>query len=451
MPKPRYQSTRMENGITIVTESAPHARSISLGVLVDAGPRDENPDEHGIAHLCEHMLFQGTSGRDALAIARTMDGAGGYVGGFTTRDYTCFSASVLDEYSTYALDLFGDVFLYSTFAEETLDREKTAVICELESGLDNPTKKALHTLRTNAWGDHALGRPVAGDREAVRNLSREELIYFFHHHYSPNRLVIAAAGNVVHEDFAANVRDCFWRMLGQSEPTPSPSPCFRRGVSVVQGSVHQAYFAIALPAPEYASPNRYAFHAVTNILGGGISSRLFRRVREERGLAYNISAEYQAYRDGGMLVIEGSTSPENLLQVVELTLEVIGRWMLSEEPIDADELVRSVRQLRGQHLIASEDTHTLMSRLLTQHHYFGKSIPSDDVLAQIDRINDEELAVLAEELRVQSLSSAHVAVVTPDPNASVLRERLEAMTSHYLWSRSSRHAPRSTQGDKAWV
>jgi predicted Zn-dependent peptidase len=209
-----YQQTTLENGIRVVTESMPEARSLSIGILIDAGPRDESPGQGGLAHLTEHALFQGTSSRDARQIARLMDLAGGQVGAFTTRDYTCFHATVLDDYRTYALDLFGDVLLNSTFPAEALERETQSILSEISAAWDAPFERAGQLLKALAWPNHPLGRPVAGWADTVAALTREDVIYFVHQNYLPNRLIIAAAGHVEHLDFVAQVRVAFWRLLG---------------------------------------------------------------------------------------------------------------------------------------------------------------------------------------------------------------------------------------------
>jgi predicted Zn-dependent peptidase len=395
----QVRKTVLENGVRVVTETIPHADAISMSVLFEAGPRDEGAERCGLAHLSEHLMFQGTGGRSALEIARFMDSAGGYMGGFTSRDYTAYTATVLPEFATYALDLFGDVALNSVFPEECVEREKEAIVCEIEASLDAPNQRVEELMRSCAWRGHSLGRPIAGDPTRVRSFTREDIIYFVSEHYMPNRAFVVAAGDVDHDDFVAQVRDSFWRLLGEKEPAREAEPVFQPGLVIAHAPVSQAYFSLGLRAPAYADADRYGMHVLSKVLGDGISSRLFRRVREERGLVYDIASEYYAYADAGMLVVEGSTIPEKLSEVVEVTIDELRKLLRWHEPVDDEELLRAKTQTRGQHLISGQDVNTRMQRLATQEIYFGRPVPSEEVLHAIASVDGAALRGLGETLR----------------------------------------------------
>ena len=422
-----YQKSTLENGIRVVTQSIPGQRSISMGILIDAGPRDEGPAQSGLAHLVEHMMFSGTSSRNASQIARFMDEAGGHMGAFTARDYTCYSATVLDEYFTYALDLLGDILLNSIFPPANLEREKSAILREMESAGDMPSQQAHDLLKAFAWPDHYLGRPVAGRVETINCLTREDVIYFVHEHYLPDRLIVAAAGNIDHGDFVAQVRDAFWRLIGKSLPATTALPAHRAGVTLVHMPVSLAYFSLGIRACPYAHPDRYKLHILNNILGGGISSRLHRRLREKRGLVYHIGSEYHAYRNDGMLVIEGSTVPENILPVISLVVEEIRKLISSDEPVAEEELWKAKMHIRGQHLIAGENTNTRMSRLAVQELYFGRQLPDDEILAEVDAIHVAKLQSLAEAVLGDALGRATVAVVGPEAPDHCRKSTIEGL------------------------
>jgi predicted Zn-dependent peptidase len=264
------------------------------------------------------------------------------------------------------------------------------------------------------------------------------VIYFVHRHYLPDRLIIAAAGNVEHQDFVAQVRDAFWRMLGQSHADANPGesavstrPRHQAGVAVEHRPVSQAYFSLGFRTYPYAHPHRYALHVLNSVLGGGISSRLFRRIREERGLVYHITSEYHAYRDDGMWIVEGSTSPEYLMPVLGLTLAELGKLITADEPIDDEELWKAKMQIRGQHLIAAEDAHTRMSRLITQEFYFGRYIPSDEILAQIEAVDGQMLQSLADEALVDALRQVTIAIVGPEAPQHYSVSSLEALLADF--------------------
>ncbi len=408
-----YRKTTLENGIQIVTERMPQMRSVSMSVLINAGPQDEPADQVGLAHLTEHLVFQGTSSRDAMQIARMIDTVGGHIGAFTTRDYTCYYAAVLDDYRTYALDLLGDMLLNSIFPADSLEREKEAILREIAAADDSPEERAHTLLKNMVWPGQPLGRPIAGEPETVKAMTREDIIYFVHANYLPNYITIAAAGNIEHEDFVAQVRDCFWRMLAEDKPVPTQDATHRQGIAIEHRDVSQAYFSIGVPAYAYAHPDRYSLHVLNNILGGGISSRLFRHIREERGLVYNIGSEYHAYRDSGLWVIEGSTAPEYLMSVLALTLIQMWQLVTNDYPVDEEELWKTKMQIRGQHLIASEDTYTRMSRLATQELYFGRHIGPDEILEQIDGVDGETLRQTYDTLLLDALRHPAIAIVGP--------------------------------------
>ncbi len=411
---PLYQKTTMENGIRVVTETIPGLRSVAIGILIDAGPRDERPEKAGLAHLAEHLMFQGTSSRDENQIANLMDVGGGNFGGFTTRDYTCYFATVLDDYRTYAIDLLGDILLNSIFPPENIEREKTIILREIDRVRDTPYERAHMLLKASVWPGHPLGQAITGDPTTVRSLTREDVIYFVHNHYLPDRMIIAAAGNVEHQDFVAQVRDAFWRMKGSSRVVVNKMPSSRSGVMMEHASVSQAYFSVGIPTHPYASADRYSIHLINNLLGGGISSRLYRSIREERGLAYHIESEYHAYRDAGLLVIEGSTLPEYLLQVLALTFDELDQLLSGNKSVDAEELWKAKMHLRGQHLLAGENTNTRMSRLATQEFYFGEHIPSDEVLSRIDSPDHQDLQRFANETFSDVPGKAMIAIVGPE-------------------------------------
>ncbi len=419
------RKTILENGVRVITETIPEVRSIAIACLFDTGPYDETPAQYGLSHLVEHGMFLGTTGRDAMQIARMMDGAGGSIGAFTAKDYMCYYATVLDDYAPYALDLLGDVLLNSIFPAASLEREKNAILREIAGRNDDPEQRADELLKSLAWHNHSLGRPIPGSSETVQRFSREDVIYFVHSNYQPDRLVVAAAGNVNHDDFVAHVRDAFWRMLGQSQPRLTVRPAYQGGIVLDSAPVSQAYFALGLRALPYAHPDRYGLHVLNSVLGGGISSRLYRCLRENRGLVYSISSEYLAYREDGMLIVEGSTTPENLNAVLGLTLVELWQLVSGSTPIDDEELAKAKMHIRAQHLISGENSHTRMSRLATQELYFGHSISTDKVLAQIGSTDNSALQRLADETLAAALRHVAVAVVGPQAPDHYNRDTLE--------------------------
>lgn len=409
-----YRKSILDNGIRVITESMPSVRSVAMGIIVDAGLHDEHPLKHGQAHIVEHLMFQGTSNRDSQEIARFMDEAGGRIGGFTTRDYTCYSATVLDDYRTYALELLGDILLNSIFSPEDIEKEKETILREIDAFYDLPDNRADALLKSHTWADHPLGRPITGQPETVRSMTQEDILGFFTTHYRPDRLILAAAGNIDHHDFVAQAQDAFWRMEGEAGQALNRPVRYHNGVITAHMQVSQVYFAIGIPAQPYAHPHRYGLHILNKIIGDGISSRLFRCIREEKGLAYHIGSDYQAYRDGGLLVIEGSTNPGCFQQVLEQTLSVIACLITGQAPVEPEEILRAKNQIKGQHLIAAEDTSTRMSRLATQEFYFGRHISTGEIAERIEAVTLHSLEEITRQSLVENLCKMTIAVVGPE-------------------------------------
>ena len=264
------EQSLLDNRIRVVTKRMEGVRSVSLGFLMAAGPMDEDERCGGVAHLAEHLMFDGTDQRDADEIARMMDTTGGQIGGFTSRDYTCFTTTVLDDYRTYLIDLMGDIMLNSQFAEYAVHQEKETIIRELSAQLDRPDACAHERLKAHIWQSHPLGRPIGGAISSVAALQRQDVLDFVRCHYQPRRLIVAAAGNITHQDVVTNVADAFWAMKddGRTDSRPRP-PVFHGGVTVECKGVSHAYFSIGLKAAPYAAPERYLIHLLTSILGGG--------------------------------------------------------------------------------------------------------------------------------------------------------------------------------------
>lgn len=433
------QTAVLDNGLRILTEAMPGVRSLAIGILVDAGPADEGTGQAGLAHLAEHLMFQGTASRSALDIARLMDDAGGGVGGFVTRDYTCYHATVLDDYCYHALDLLGDALLNSTFPEAAVEHQKEAILCELQAELDQPAARAQLLAKALSWPGHWLGRSIAGSAASLRRLTREDVIYFTGSTYTPDRMLITAAGNLVHSDFVAQARDAFWRLLGTRQSSLPAKPPSGGGVCLHRLPSAQAYFSLALKAFAFGAAERYALHVLSRLLGGGTSSRLFRSAREERGLAYAIGSEVHAYRPGGVLVIEGAAAAEDFVSLLRLTLITLGQLASGEAKPTEDEVARAKTALLNTQLIASESVFTRMSRLATQQFYLGRPLRPAELTLGIERVTATGLAELASTWLPPSLADASLAIVGPTERLGIDADGLEEMLRE-LCPRGSRPA-----------
>lgn len=415
----------LDNGIRVLTHQMPGSHATSIGILVECGTRDETAGEHGLAHLTEHILFQGTERRTGLEIAREIDAVGGQVGAFTSRDYTCYSASIASDYTFQALDLLADIIQYPSCPAEDIEIEKRVILREMEMIQDTPARRALEQLQAGVWGEHALGRPVIGQPKALQHLNRDSIVSFLARFYRPSRIIVAAAGEVSHSHFVSQVNDCFWR-LGGSSPSRSPDPgLWRETTARTPASSRQSYFCVGLPAVPYEHPARYVFHLLDRIVGGGMSSRLYRRLRDELGLVYDIRSEYLAYRDGGMWLVEGTTAPEFESQAVAAVLEQLED--LADHPVEEDELWIAKKKLHCNLVLGCQDPHTVMSRGATQETYFGKTIPLDSVRHSVDRVGQEQITSVVQQYLYGSLREAGVVCLGPDGTAAegVFAETIE--------------------------
>lgn len=407
--------SELENGIRVVTEAIPGSRSVAVGIMIGTGPRDEKDRQAGLAHLVEHVLFHGTSTRSSGDISRIIDTMGGRVSAFTGRDYTCFSGFVMDDHRTYILDLFSDMLLNSIFPEEKLITEKQVIINEQQVAADQPGEQALTTLKSVMWPDHPLGCKIEGSPESIAPLGREDVIYHLHTCYLPDRMIIAFAGNLEHEDIVAQVRDCFWRLTGRSvRQIPAEAP-FHSGFVRQSYNGNQAYFAVGVKAPPYSWPDRYAIHLLNTALGGGMSSRLYRSLREERGLVYDVHSEYHAYLDGGALVISGSCRPDSVFTVVDEVLDISRSLLTAAVPLDEEELWQVKLYNIGQYHIDSEDPFVRMSRLLTQTFYFGRVVAPEEIISGLETATTASLAAIGGEYFQNWSEKVAACVVGPEP------------------------------------
>lgn len=424
------QLARLPNGLRVLTEPVAGVRSVALGLLVEASPHEDPETRAGLAHLTEHALFCGTLTRSASALSRMMDEAGGQVGGFVTRDYSCYQACVPGDYATYALELLGDILLNSTVPAESLEREQQAILREIGLDDDSPVTRVGQMLKATIWPDHALGRTICGQPDSILAATRDDVLGFLGRHYTPDRMILAAAGAVDPDLFLPQAEDAFWRLSGHAG-TRLSVPCHpQSGCRIETADVSQAYFAIGLPAGRYTDSERYALFVLNSILGGSLGSRLLQTLRDDTGLVYDISSEVHAYRDAGLLVIQGATAPDRLLPVLSLVMQEIVAMADGSRPLDDEELCTARRQLQGQHLLASESTHSVMSRLLTQQVYFGRQLPVDEILGSLQKVTLDDLTGLVETRIVPALEHAAITALVPANAIQIeqeIREFLEVL------------------------
>jgi predicted Zn-dependent peptidase len=392
-------TTTLPNGLLVLTERMPHLRSVAMGVWIDCGSRDESPEVNGISHFIEHMVFKGTTTRSASQFAREVDAIGGNLDAFTGKETICFNLKVLDENIPAALDLLTDLVLHPTFSPEDIAKEQGVILEEIKMDEDNPDYLVHELFTQNFWRNDALGRPILGTAKTVSSFDQKILLDEYARRFTPANMVFTAAGNLDHDDFVSQVESAFASLSASSNEKiahPNPPQTFPHITLKNKKSLEQVQFCLAVPAPPVADPARYAAYLLNSILGGGMSSRLFQSIREDRGLAYSIYSELNPFRDTGSLAVYAGCSADNAREVLSLTLAEFTR--IKREPVSNEELQRAKSQTKGNMVLGLETSGSRMSSLARQQMYWGRFFSIDEITAEIDRITAEDLQRLANDL-----------------------------------------------------
>jgi predicted Zn-dependent peptidase len=393
------RTTTLPNDLLVLTERMPHLRSVAMGVWIDCGSRDETPAVNGISHFIEHMVFKGTTTRSAQQFAREVDAIGGNLDAFTGKETICFNLKVLDDNVPAALDLLTDLVLHPTFSPEDIAKEQGVILEEIKMDEDNPDYLVHELFTQNFWPKDALGRPILGTAKTVSSFTQDIVLAEYARRFTPANMVFSAAGNLDHDDFVAQVAAAFAALSAtSSEKIARPnSPQTKPHITLKKKkSLEQVQFCLAVPAPPVASPERYTAYLLNSILGGGMSSRLFQAIREERGLAYSIYAELNPFRDTGSLAVYAGCSADNTREVLTLTLAELTR--LKQEPVTDEELQRAKSQIKGNMVLGLETSGSRMSSLARQQMYWGRFFSLDEITAEIDRVTPTDIQRLANEL-----------------------------------------------------
>jgi predicted Zn-dependent peptidase len=390
------RADRLPNGLTVISERMPHVRSVTAGIWAVAGSRHETPAENGVSHFIEHMVFKGTARRTAADIARETDSLGGNLDAYTSKELVCFNCKVLDQHLPKAFDILADMTLHPAFAQEDIDKEKGVVLEEIKMEKDTPEYVIHDIFSSSFWKGHALGKPILGTRASIKRLSRGDILGYFRRTYVPSNLVIAAAGNLSHDALMSLAASAFGQLpaapavLPSPAPAPTPELIFKN-----KRSLEQVHLCIGVPCYELPHAQRYPMFVLNTILGGGMSSRLFQTIRENRGLAYSVMSEQFLYRDSGCLSVYAGTSLESVPEVVRLTMAEFRS--LKDTPVPAEELQRAKDHLKGSFMLGLESTTSRMSHLARQHIYFGRFWTMDEILELIESVTAEDIQSLANE------------------------------------------------------
>jgi len=390
------QKTVLPNGLRIVTETLPYLYSVSVGIWVENGSRDESPDENGISHFIEHMIFKGTRNRTALMIAKEMDAIGGMSNAFTSKEQTCFYTRVLENHLEQGVEILLDIFLNSLFDPEELERERQVVLQEISMVEDTPDELVHVLLGETVYQGNSLAQPILGTPETVQAINQQRILNYLGRSYGPEKIVVAAAGKVEHEAFV----NLMAPELNKIQPTTPVGnrldPVLRSKSKVFPKDLEQVHVAWAAKAPTAIDPRRYVITLLNVIMGGNMSSRLFQEVREKRGLAYAIYSFLSAHQDTGLWGIYTAVAKETLIQ----TLEVIGEELrkLKKGELDSAELSAAKEFVKGGILLGAESSDNRMTRIAKNEMMFGRDISFEEVLDDLNKVTADELVALADEI-----------------------------------------------------
>ena len=385
----------LPNGIRVVTERMPQVRSVSVGVWVGTGSREEGEHEAGISHFVEYMVFKGTKKRSAEQIARQVDSIGGGLDAFTSKEVVSFNVKVLDEHLPAAFDIVTDLVRHPLFDSKDLEKEKGVILEELKMEVDNPEYLAHELFSSHFWKGHGLGRAILGTRQTIRGFDQDVLQRYFRDVYSPANLLITAAGNLKHRDLVRLAEDHMGdlkprKALAQGNvPTPHAPLVFKD-----RKTVEQVHLFVGVPSIAMPDEERFACYILNAILGGGMSSRLFQNIREKQGLAYSVYSELALYRDAGCMLIYAGTSmrtAERVIKSIANELHEAAAVRVSDE-----ELRRAKDHLKGSIVLGLESTSSRMANLARQESYFGRFMSMDEMLLRVEQVTAEEVQTLAQ-------------------------------------------------------
>jgi predicted Zn-dependent peptidase len=411
-----YNKTVLDNGVRIVTDTLSNTRSVSLGIWVDAGSRDEVNRKKGVFHFIEHMIFKGTKDRTSVQISKELDALGGYSNAFTSKEKTCFHARIVDTKLKRLTELFSDIFLYSIFDEKELELERSVILQEINMVEDTPDEYVQTLFEQNFWKRNPLGSPILGTREAVKKISRKDLLTYISRFYSPERIVIAAAGCVDHDGLVGYFKPFFDPLLVSNDSIPvRVRPLATPSISTYRKDLEQVHICLGAQASSMREKERFPDLVFNTILGGNMSSRLFQEIREKRGLAYSVFSYISSFMDTGAERVYLATDKEKVNESMELIGSIIKT--IQEKNIDGLDLTRAKEYLKDGILLGLESMDSMMMRLAKNEFVFGRYVTYEELMKDIENVTTNE--VLEAARRIFMPGTISLAVLGPIDQDSI--------------------------------
>jgi predicted Zn-dependent peptidase len=416
------------SGLRIVTEEVPSVRSAAVGIWVNVGSRDEAPATAGASHFLEHLLFKGTTSRTALEISSSIESVGGEMNAFTSKEYTCFYARVIDTDLPMAIDVVSDLITSSIVTALDVDAERKVVLEEIAMRDDDPSDLVHDLFSDTYYGDTQIGRPILGTIESINNMSRNTVFNYYKKKYKPSDLVVAVAGNIKHKRVVAMVeealsRDNFLDLAGT--PNIRPNTSIKRGpqqpVGLMYRKTEQAHMLYGMEGVPRADDRRFAMGVLSAALGGGMSSRLFQEIREKRGLAYSVYAYSQQFAGTGTIGFYAGCNPTKAIEVVEIIREILSD--VADHGMSHEEIERAKGAVRGSLVLSQEDSGSRMSRIGKNEIVYGQVMDFDDILKAISRVSAEDIRQIAGEYLSKTPT---LAIVGPFKNPAKFEKVLKS-------------------------
>ncbi len=391
-----YDLTTLPNGLRVITETMPSLRSVAMGCWVDTGTRDENGNEAGVSHFLEHLLFKGSETLSARQVSETFDAIGAESNAFTSKEATCYWARLLDQEVPTGLDILSEIIQRPAFRQHEIDAERQVVIEEINMSEDDPDDVAFENFSTLFYTGHALEAPVLGTRESIRGMSRDDILGYWKRRYGAGSMVAAAAGSVDHETFVGMISERFSDWVGDTVPHDLQAVNSIPGVRVTRRDTEQAHIIIGGPGLAIGDDRRWAFEVLNHIMGGGMSSRLFREIREERGLAYAVYGFRLSYADNGAWGVYVGTTPSQTETCMGIISEELAKVV--SDGITEAELERAKGSIRGGLALSLEDANSRMIKLGRDELSGMPHLSVDDRLAKLEAIDLDQVKQVASDL-----------------------------------------------------
>lgn len=416
------QLTRLPSGLIVVTERMERVETVSFGAYVSTGTRDETAEENGVSHFLEHMAFKGTERRSALQIAEEIENVGGHINAYTAREQTAYYVKLLKENLDLGIDIIGDILTHSTFDPTEIERERGVILQEIGQANDTPDDVVFDHFQATAYPNQPMGRPTLGTEELIRTMSRETLMRYMSAHYTTGNMVVAAAGNLHHDDVVRQVERHF-ADLGTTPLIPGTPSIYGGGEFRQEKDLDQAHVVLGFPSVGYNDPDYYAALMLSLLLGGGMSSRLFQEIREKRGLVYSVYSFNAPFLDGGVFGIYAGTGEKECAELVPVTLEELKKVQKS---VGKDELARACAQLKASLLMSLESTGSRCEQIARQLQLFGRLIPVAETVARVEAVTTDDIRRVATRIFTQKPTLAALGPVKHVLSLDTITENLAA-------------------------